>query len=1724
MLNMLNSFYDYLAQLLIDFFHSKNAKSGDKFNIQFEKQDQVNDLYEALKRSEKVEEFIYESKYKTFCLAIDGVKIIISAAIGNIMPDFLTSLRNKVGNVNDSLFQDKAILFLHATTLDSILKGTESLQKEGMPFHEKSIIRDIKSKLAKSNLKDADKYITQFALLKKTNDSFADNSSVFEYEDILEVIYSNEIKQDKYRKFGLFYDPELLQSTRNETNKRLQDNFDFFSTVDNIHKYGNPDTDLERVFDEDGCNLLKDKEWFNTEYKIVKRSADHKKNAIPITFKEIKLTNLNSITFWDRTDGETKVKSRLHNIIIFNEEKVEDLEIEFIFDDILVERNIKSEGPVVISKFGKKILTKIKHISNNTEFGKISYQDEKSDAKFEFKFVILECLEKVIDKIKTNYNITFKGKDRFIVYNMEENELVINHLADQIIEETINDSDFNIEINDKQKLILRMELDESDDISNFVKVSIKYLDVILPLAIKEATEKPSVITGFSVWKMKRERSQSFKYIENNKLAQGTQEYYPRDEFRTNLEREKQIIKLDGFYYIEQSGTISANNLDIDEDLKKSYYNLIKYYRLNESTPSLAYYDSTLLVLAKNYIKEFSRVISNFKKDSYLSQKDKEILKLGTIKKVDGDNELILTPLHPINVAYQILLIEQIEKEELSKELLEKLSPIYLLPYIYSEKNELYKPVEQNHSPEWTYYINYSLPRYKGSRSFVSKLVKEKIEEFIEHFSYLFDLTKKSPIKINLINLGDCKEVLQGIFSLYIKAINKKVKIEDLIPIDLYIYGQENEINAFEELSLFDSTLVIKENFGLELQVDDYDHYGEEDILNIFREKVHFFRKRTNEVYEYAHISFYEMEQDIKETSSKVADINTGISLGGLVSGVPSVCLNDGSYRTGFGTKYISERKEILLEIVKRFNALERVVKSGEPYDEEESITTAIFEERKKELDKIYDSSHWVTFIDPKVNLNFFKTDSELKDLLIIHYSDQYTTSSGYDAITVTRKSKQYRLVIEEFLASKGISNAETFSAKVINFFNAINGDWLLRLISSKSQFPREKLSILSAINYSLAYFYHSNIIWVPISLEEILRVSGAAGLTKNEGFFSIKNLGGQGNYSDDLLMVGIENNNDELSIYCYPIEVKIGFNNSGVIDKAIEQAKKTRDLLINHFIENEDEMKRMSKVLYRNFLMQQVIISAEKMKLYEIWPEQNWDLILNSNVRTKLLNDDFQISNKLDNLIGRGAVISFKKDIYFDTEKMFDEVLLLEFSEQAGYATIISNIETLKEKFISGKSNFDHNKLLNQIYKPIDSSQQHNETNKDVILLGEVEKLNLKQKEQRLSQTLNEGNKPLEIIFGNNNANGAPVIWYPTDTTKTMHTNTGIIGTMGTGKTQFTKSLITQLYKNQGQNVDHYPIGILIFDYKGDYIDDQFKTATDAKIYNLFHLPYNPLALPQTNILKPLLPLHIANMVKETISKAFGLGPKQETLLRDLIMEAYEKKGINKSDQKTWNNMTPTFEDVFKAYFSKEDVKSDVLNSALKNLSDFEIFEPDPNKTETLFNIIKGVTVINLSGYDESIQNLVVAITLDIFYMQMLAVGESKTSGESGEYRQVTRMILVDEADNFLSKDFNSLKKILKEGRMFGVGTVLSTQLLSHFSTNDNDYANYILTWIVHNVSDLSLKDVKYIFNTHSKSEEDNIFNKIKTLEKHQSLVKLPKENKPILTTDKAFWQLLNEI
>ena len=133
----------------------------------------------------------------------------------------------------------------------------------------------------------------------------------------------------------------------------------------------------------------------------------------------------------------------------------------------------------------------------------------------------------------------------------------------------------------------------------------------------------------------------------------------------------------------------------------------------------------------------------------------------------------------------------------------------------------------------------------------------------------------------------------------------------------------------------------------------------------------------------------------------------------------------------------------------------------------------------------------------------------------------------------------------------------------------------------------------------------------------------------------------------------------------------------------------------------------------------------------------------------------------------------------------------------------------------------------------------------------------------------------------------------------------------------------------------------------------------------------------------------------------------------------------------------------------------------------------------------------------------------------MQANGSSRVDGQ---YRKLTKFILVDEADNFLSQDFESLRKILKEGREFGVGTILSTQFLDHFCTGEDDYAKYFLTWVVHNVGELKPSAIGSVFKVKDNKTREHYADVIASLKMYNSLVKIG--NNPVVhVKELPFWK-----
>lgn len=1771
---MLREFYDFIAKKINSYFQTVSSEEtllhGETFCLKLDTVDMVVNVADALKSLVQAEgnlgEFtlpcINAEDYTTFTIKLMKGEVIIAPQINGMTSDFLcATLRNAANLLR------KPILMISSSPIDSAISGSKNMSANGMPFYGEELMKEIQRMVNEStHLTPVEKRLLHFELQRRDTDVFSDKSSLYEYRDLLAIMSAGKIQRESFPGFRLFYvdgKVEYFNEGKSAIDKKIKENNLLFERIDRCFRFGGVSYNLANDFDDSFITRIeieqrKDPENWSRLFTYAEMLAQIEKHKSKIdnplkienddisVYGMIPLENLQYGVEWViRNEGSQTAKKRKKNIVVFNSSKKQPIHIRFNCNAKVLNSGVVADG-LNYEKEGKGFIFEM--IPDGVCFKKLELYDEVNDIRYIFKICVVDLsASSMLSVIKHCYTIDFrKKKDVRIKLSGIGTDLIFNEGAPEVTTAKLDDNEsylcaFN------QRLHLHSTEDELSNYSTGIRVDINFAGVNVPFIMFPDESKSREITGRAILKEKYAFRTSFEFV-GDKIYFDTQEYFAKANLLRELRIEKNFIderiavgKCKRFY---DTDLVKIENDDIfqDQSLIASYEAYLESLQQANSIPTLAYLSGDLLNKAEKYVNAFMELYSSLSDGATFTSEQVNALYIGTISVGNDSEEILLTPFHPINVAYQIALTKEDGMKDATGVIVERLTSLNLLPYL-KRKKRIYKVSDQVNSLEWKYYAPVENKKYRGNWRFVPRLVEEKISEFLMHFRYIFDDINNKTFRINLINMGDCSEVFVGIAQFFIRSINRNPDVDNLVRFEIHIYSNNRLDNAFSRLREFGMLKKYLSDQKLEIASG----VSMNTLEGIFSKNVEcYFHEDNGKNYQYAHLSFYEMESEITSEQASMVDIETGISLGGILSGVPSSKYST-KYRTGYGAKYAPDNS--LISLTNLYNSLIQVESSGNPYYKGLSISTQIDDNAESKMDEIYSASNWVVFVEPKVDLDFFSEKEATSDLLIIHYSDQYTTSSGYDAITVTHKSKQYSLVIRDYLKTRGVDSSTEDVHGIINLFNAVNGDWLLRLVSSKraskdSTFSREKISIVAAIKFMLAFLKHKDTIWVPISLEEMLRVSGGTGLSRGDGVLSAKNLGFEkGPTSDDLLFVGVDKSRKIPKIYLYPTEVKTGINGNDVIKKAFKQASSTAKGLSNAFCEGDDITKKVN----RNFLMQLIITSCKKMKVYHVDDSQDWDVILDL-YREALLNEEYSISSGIQEVLGKGAVMSFRTGVVSRRASFKEDIInYIEVPESDEFGLILKSVVEIKQDIVQRKDSgllvfgdCDISSLTGDVSKITTSELEESDesdslsSNKESEIQDDSETVDEFNEDESVRDQADAGHnvqdegttvdKGINILFGTDEQNGAHVMWKPNDTAQLFHTNTGIIGTMGTGKTQFTKSLITQLYRNQKSNVDGRKLGILIFDYKGDYNESKqdFIDATNAVIYKPYHLPFNPLALTKSNVFKPLLPTHTANAFKDTISKVYNLGPKQQAILLQCIMDTYSASGINPADPSTWDNEAPTFDQVYQRYANAEGIKKgDSLTAALEKLNMFQIFESNPSDTKSLFELLKGVVVIDLSGYDPDIQSLIVAITLDLFYSQMQSSGSSKMDGQ---YRQLTKIILVDEADNFMSEGFPALKKILKEGREFGVGTILSTQFLKHFGSGEDDYSKYILTWIVHNVSDLKNSDVDFVFKTEARSNESTtLYNRIKRLKIHHSIIKIG-TNKPVYLHDKAFWELYGEL
>ena len=1619
-------------------------------------------------------------------------------SIDGFNENYISMLRDRVAEQSD-VFEGSTLLVIHNSLLDTLVNSAIDLASFDGPWSTTSICKSL-IKLSGTCGKSQKVYE---CLLQWQETAIADEGgSVFGFRRIFNSILQGGMLDLK--PLGLFNDSGLADMDkplqirkRLEENRRLNEDFERVT-------YHFPDEIAERLgisepFVKKHFGESSEVKWPELDFQVIKNEmAAQESTQLEFLGLESEFCSI----VGPRNKSETTAGKLRKSLILIAKPEVDivDLTIEFRGDDLE--------------------LSDIKIEHNKTVAGASKTEIKKTRNRRRIVFSMPACESPQLFRIRLDRSQTSERLE-FSILLLNEGQFYVTGFANAFIVNTHDDTSKSIIIlqTDERELLINPDIssrrqlaDNDETVSRLQFGTVDY----------EKMYEESDIVTFGV----ENAGHSLRFSIEGEMSQqsltlpllmddGRFNRLFNDNYNGSFVRDKQRVVIDN----KETNIVAGRSkiLDIEQQfvedkllcfgddgsslpvgkiretapgLFEAWTNLNTYFRSKATIPSLSSWGSELIDLTGAYIAEYQKSLQEIELGKSLDSSVRDIMKLGIAV---FDRRRFFTPFHPLVLAYfrhlAIVIKQDIDIDNRSFRDVplvtkRRLNARGLIPYIYSDDHEYCYTQAVDENSSWLEVV----PQEQSSYDYVTRLTKEKIEEFVKAFDELFKDGADAPLLINSVNNGENQEIFKGVLE-YFRDNGRE---SERIHVNLYDDTiTETEFDRFAELGTY---INIKRQYGLD---KGKSKESADSIIDLLRSRLTFSKFRISIVSEqaYAHLTLFRNNQRVERVNIDINNHVSGVACDGLLNGEAS-CSENQNYYTGFGLKGVETSDLPHLELARLVGTLQQpLVATNETYNSSSAIRLAVSDTFRELLERSYASSLWVTIIDPKVTLKFFE---KTKDVVLIHFSDQYTNSAGYDAITVTKQTELYREILRY-----GSNDA-------VGEFNAFNGEWLLKMVTANEKIRREREGIISAWKVMSALLCNSEITWVPMSVAEMIRVSGNIGLRMSDSDFARyhKDKTNTGRISDDILFAGFKDG----KLYLLPIEVKTG---SGDFAKAHEQAKNLRVYLVDRLFGPQS----LEGKINRSLLIRQVLMQVEKYELYEVFAK-NYFAELHSN-REEWLRGEFLIAELND--YPQAFVIG-----HLDSEACFETTS----SEKEGVATlrlpssyldgiIETPLRKLEKRLHSDNYlNIPKKYFLGSVDALTDVKiQSQLRIEKDPPSVGEVaDQISIVAEPPNCPKTTADvrsdiKEKCLRIEFGEDVQTKRKVFWEPTNTSKVLNPNTAIIGTMGTGKTQFTKSLVTQLIRNQHANVDGLPIGVLILDYKADYIKPDFVNATNAKVLNLHRLPFNPLALFGD---KPMLPMHTASQFRATISQAFTLGAKQQQRINTLVIEAYEAKGILKSEPKTWSNPAPTLNDVWLAYNAQEKVEEDSLYAALAELANFEIFEPDTNKAKSLYDMIEGVTVINLSGYDSVIQNLVVALTLDLFYAQMHQKGSSKIDDP---YRQLTKFILVDEADNFMKQEFPGLRKLLKEGREFGVGTILSTQELTHFKTANNDYSSYILSWIIHRVASIKSQDIKSLFNTAGKDEIESLLLSIKELEKHQSLY-VDGEKHITKLRDLAFWEL----
>jgi DNA phosphorothioation-dependent restriction protein DptH len=1677
---MLNQYYDFLVNKLLGWLENEKLNPGDRFYLILNNQGEVNSFVDSLKRSssEQFYSFNLENEgisYKTISYEINGIKVVFANTATNVTQDFLVTLRNRVGQQN-GIWQDTVLIFICNDVLDSIVGGSTSLMKVGNPFHIQTMRKNLTDEIKKASLSEANDKILRHMVMEKFSDEQT-KLTLLDFASVYSLLNKKVLELSDFNELGYFYDRQLETFKDNGSiEKRLEMNSQIYQKIEDIHNHENVRDRLEDIIE--GESLINDLEkehiWREIDFETVKKGLDSLKasKGIKIEFAEDNLSKVNpDLVIWDRKNSDfgsnTAAKKKQHNLIIFAEPSAREVVLRLPFDSNVQKSSVSDAGSYLIvdnhkQKLGMEyeargktlIVTIPDYDMNRSYMGIIVYRHKAINSlTFKFSFMLSSWTPKMLFDIQTLFCINIKPKYQYLELTENIDTLQIGD-GENIEKGYVTQKGEKFRLNSNNTLVLDLTQYEFESDQELQKsFTLAYGNIELPFFVSDEKAVNIPKSAVAIDKARREKNEHIIYT-LNQLKQATSTYYPFNEYKEALKLEADLVNNKYLSAELDEGTLIEMPLEVPEKVKEKYQQICDYVIKNQTLVSLACFNDEFSRIVTEYVYSVWDVMRSLEENKTVPNEKRNLFYLGTIREKKTDR-VMLSPLNPMLLAYQYSLHQKVGQEDLPENIISKLNCKNLIPF-FSKNNNLYESYYDKGLHRWLFYYPVENKKAKLS-TFTRSIVYTKLADFHAHFIYLFNINPGLGMNIRVVNVIDEIEILRGISRFILEQIKKRESLEIITAVNVFITGEHNEYDSnFKQFFQIEDVEMFNDFIGDNIKKYSKRNFTDTDVMDAVKRNINVYYQDIEE--QYYHVTFYKFKESPASSANEIYQLERNYAIDGLISGNKFTSLN-GHYANGFGSEENPSSK--LIEFAIDWNSLVASLSNSgfENYRNGETIVNNVYNLKElfaeENFSDIFDSSNWVSFINPNVDLSYF--NEKENDLYVIHYSDQSNTQT-YESITVTKNIEQYKQILRESLQSYSRSATSMELENTIRSFNLLNGEWLLRIIGEKSRdsnVVREKLSIISAYKNILGILNRDNFYWIPISMEEIIRVSRMIGLDSSSDLFSTKMLNYSGRTSDDLLFMGLEiSEGNNLKMHFLPVEVKVGKNAETVISKAKEQVQQTASILRAELINDGDPT--FKKRFFRNFFVQIFITNANKIVDNQLWTEKKYEEL--KKIYKDLLDDNFDISTGMDDIYGMGMIASFKANTSFRkiVPQKGDGVTIIEFNEMDAYEDIKASIADIKNEIIKGKRGFDLKYILENQH--IDSTEIYD--HKRVVPVEEkgteddfefkesqsktpdpeehhVESIVIEKECLQIDSEVSDENQTKEtniskldninVLLGQIEGTNKNIYWeYGNKQLANRHLI--ITGKSGQGKTYFMQCLLYELSKNNVSSV--------VIDYTNGFIPNQlepiFKGKMGSKLVNHIiytqNLPINPFKRFDVDLgIGMLLPQSEDDMVDRVVQVldfVFDLGIQQRFSLKQVIHATYEIYGEDM-----------TFTKIKEKLQSDESADSKKLLGRIDTLLSRDPFSYQNRDFEwnQIFNNKGEVHIFQLTGLQPQLQKVLTEFLLwDMYNYSML--NGSKDS---------PLPILLDEAQNLNHKESSPTTKILKEGRKFGWSAWFATQSLS---------------------------------------------------------------------------------